>query len=310
MAIPWDSKILLAKIETTYGADAAPTAAANAVLAKDVTITPMEGSDVSRGLELPTLGAQATIPTELHQRLSFKVELAPSGVAGTPPAWGPLLRGCAIAETIAAGTSVTYNPVSDGHESLTFHLWIGGTRYALLGSRGTVKLTLAAQTIPYLEFEFTGFFTQPAEIARANPMLTAFKKPNLATTANTPTFTMDAITFVMRSFSMNIGNQVENRFLIGSENVLITQKAELIETTVEAQALTAFNPFLKAGSQAQMPVNLVHGVGAGKVVTLAVPAAQMQRPQGLENAQGITEWPLRLVPLAVVANDQWTLTLT
>lgn len=310
MPIKWRSKILLAKIEASYGVDAVPAAADDAILATEVSLTPMEGNDVSRDLELPDLGAQATIPTELHAKLAYKVELAPSGTAGTAPAWGPLLRACAVAEVIDPGNSVTYNPVSDAHESVTHHIWVGPTRYALVGCRGNCMLKVSAQGIPYLEFEFTGLFTQPADVARVTPVLTGFKKPQVATSANTPTFEIDSTAFVMRSFSLNLGNQIENRFLIGSETVLITDKSEAIEVTVEAVALAAFNPFSLAEAQSQIEVDLVHGTGAGKIATFNAPAAQMQRPQGLENAQDVTEWPLRLVPLRVTGNDQWTLTLT
>ncbi|MDZ4095464.1 MAG: hypothetical protein U1D35_11235 [Paracoccaceae bacterium] len=79
MPIIWDQKILLAKVETTYGTDSTPTGAANAILAIDGSLTPMDGNDVSRELELPYMGADATIPAELHAKLSFKVELAASG---------------------------------------------------------------------------------------------------------------------------------------------------------------------------------------------------------------------------------------
>jgi len=310
MAIKWDSKILLAKLEATYGVDPVPDAATDAILATEVSLTPMEGNDLSRDLETPYLGAQGTIPVELHSKLSFKVELSPSGTAGTAPAWGPLLRACAVAETISVGVSVTYNPISDAHESIALHILIGGTRYVLLGSRGTCKSTVNAQGIPYLEFAFTGLFTQPSEVARGTPDLTAFKKPQAATNANTPTFTIDGTGFVMRSCALDLGNAVENRFLIGSEGVLITDKAESFETTVEAVALTTFNPFSLAAAQSSIAVNLVHGTGAGKISTLNIPLAQMQRLQGLENAQNIKEWPLRMVPLPNAGNDQWTLTLT
>lgn len=310
MPIKWKSKILLAKIEDTYGTDAAPTGALNAVLANDVRLTPMEGSDVDRDLETPWLGASGTMPAELHATLNFNVEMAPSGAAGTAPAWGPLLRACAVAETIEAGVSVTYNPVSDDHESITIHLLIGSTRYVLLGTRGNCTIQLDAQGIPYLAFEFTGLFTQPSEQTRPTVALDAYKKPQLATSTNTPTFQMNGTDFVARSFRMNLGNSVETRFLIGSEGVLITDRSETIETVVEALALTSFNPFALAAAQTAMEVDLVHGVTAGSIAALNVPGAQMQRPQGLENSQNIKEWPLRLVPLPVTGNDQWTLTLT
>lgn len=305
----WRTKILAAKIESTYGTDASP-AGVDAILATDVRLRPMEGNDVSRELETPHLGAQGTIPTELHAMLSFKVELEPSGVAGDAPGWGGLLRACAMAETVSLATSVTYNPVSDGHESITLYLYIGNTLHALIGARGTCTIEVTAQGIPYLNFEFTGLFVQPAESTRPTPTLTGFKKPGVATTANTPTFTIDSTSLVMRSFSLALGNQVERRFLIGAERVLITDRSEAIQTTVEAQPLTAFNPFALAAAQTAVDVTLVHGTVAGRIATLNIPTAQMQRPQGLENAQNITEWPLRLVPLPTSGNDQFTLTLT
>ncbi|MFN4191815.1 MAG: phage tail tube protein [Tabrizicola sp.] len=307
----WDSKILLFKIETTYGVDAAPTAADNAVLATNVKFQPMEGTDVSRNLELPYLGAQGTIPNELHAKISFDVELAPSGTPGVAPAWGPLLRACGVAQVVNAGISVVYNPISTGHESGTMHLWIDSTRYVARGMRGTAKLELNAQGIGYLKFELTGLFVAPGELARPSPVnLTAFQKPQVATTANTPTFTIGGTAFVMRSFELDLKNQVEPRFLVGAEAILITQREDMIKTVVEAQPLSVFNPFVKALNQTADAITLVHGTGAGRVSTLSVQAAQMQRLQGLENAQKIKEWPLSLMPLPVVGNDQWTLTLT
>ena len=55
---------------------------------------------------------------------------------------------------------------------------------------------------------------------------------------------------------------------------------------------------------------LQQGTAAGLKATINVPRAQIQRPTGLENAQNIAEWPLRMVPLPDTGNDQWTLVLT
>lgn len=308
----WKSKVLLAKIETTYGTDPTPTGALNAILATQVRLMPMEGQDQGRDLELPWLGAQGTTPTELHAKLSFRVEATPSGEAGTPPAWGVLLRACAVAETVTVDTSVAYNPVSSGHESITLYQWVDGTLFKLTGARGTATLRVTAQGIVYFEFEFTGLWQQATDTAQAVPDLAAqiALTPKVATTANTPTFTINAVSLVMRSFNLNLGNAVERRFLIGSESIIIPDKAEAIETTVEAVPMATLNPFALAVAQTRVPISLVHGTAAGSIATLAIPAAQMQRPQGLENQQNIVEWPLRMVPLPETGNDQWVLTLT
>lgn len=310
MALNWNRKVLLSKIEGPYGVDSAPTGGANAILATNVSIDPMKGQDVSRELELTTLGAQPTVPVGVHATIKFEVELAASGIAGTAPAWGPLLRACAVAETIAAGVSVTYNPVSTAHESASIHFQVEGTRYVIVGARGTASMKIEAQAIPKIAFEFTGLFTAPGEVAFPVANLAAWAKPIVATKANTPVFTLNGQALVLRSLELDLANEVVTRFLIGSENVFITAKNEKISAVVEAVPLTTLNPYALALAQTAVPLVLTHGVGAGKIVTLNAPLAQFQRPSGIAQQQGIVEWPLSMVPQVNAGNDQWTLVLT
>lgn len=308
----WRLQAMLAKIETVYGTDPTPTGAANAILAEDVRLQPMEGQDVVRGHERPYLAARPTIPAGLHAKLSFKVEVKGSGAAGTAPAWGVLLRACAMAETIVAATSVTYNPVSSAHESATFYFNSDGTNYKLTGARGTFKYVMTAQGVVYLEFEFTGLFSQPA--AMAMPTATygtqLTQMPQVATTANTPTGSIGAYSPVIRSFSFDAGNKVTPRMLIRSESVIIPERSEMIDMVIEAPALATYNPFSLAAAQTSQAISLVHGTGAGKICTLSVPIAQVQRPTGLSEQDGVVEWPLKFIPLATAGNDQFTLALT
>ena len=304
-------QVLLAKIETTFGTDAAPTGAANAILARNVAIRPMEGQDVSRDLVTPWFGAQPTIPTELHATLSFEVELAPSGTAGTPPAWGPLLRGCGCAQS-TTGSSVTFNPISTGFESLTFHFFQDGTRYRMLGARGTASLRVAAQAIPVIAFQFTGLYEPVTDQANPTPTLSGWPQPQLATAANTPVFTLAGTALVLREFEMSLGVAPELRDLIGADarRIMITDRSETIRATVEAVALATFDPFERGATGTPFALALTHGTGAGRVASLAAPRVQMQRPDGLAAQQGVVEWPLRMVPLPEAGDDQWTLTLT
>ncbi len=310
MAIFWKSKILLGAIEATYGTDPNPTGAANAILASAVTLSPMEGTDVARNLDLPWFAADPTIPADLHVKLTFSVELAPSGVAGTAPAWGPLLRACGVAETIAVGASVTYNPITDNPESATLYLWIGATLYKIVGCRGSCKLVANASAAPVLQFTFTGLFAQPGEAPRVTPDLSNFKEPLVASAANTPTFTLNAVALKMSAFALDFGNVVTPRFLIGGDEILISGRADMIDATIDAVPITTFNPFDLAANKTLFQASLAHGTTAGAIATLSVPRAQMQRVQGVNNASGITQWPLKIQPQAQAGNDQWTLTLT
>lgn len=307
--IKWRSKILLAKIETTYGVDPVP-ATANGILGIDVEIQPMEGNDESRNIIQAYLGGQEDLPTSLHAILTYSTELTGSGTAGTAPAWGPMLRACGLAEVIVAATSVTYNPISDNMESISHYFWVGDTRHVITGCRGTAELTVNAQGIPAIRWTFTGLFQNPTEVSRVTPTLTGFKKPKVATTTNTPTFNINGVSLVMRNFSLNFNNEVEQRLLIGKEEILIVDRAEEITTQVEAVPLTTFDPFTLAGASTSVALNLVHGTVAGEIVTLAAPTCRVQRPSSYTNEQGVLEWPLNLKALPNAGNDQFTLALT
>lgn len=305
----WRKKTVLVKLEASYGVDPTPTGAANAVLTTDFKIMPMEGNDVSRDIEQPYLGAQGTLPVELHTKITFNVELEPSGIAGTAPAWASLLRMCAVAQTISVGNSVTFNPISNNHESGTLWFGLDGTKYVSNGMRGDCTLDFTAQGIPYLRFAFTGLFTQPSEGSVPAPILTAYKKPQVVTNSNT-TFSLGGAALVLRKLSLAFGNDVQPNFLVGEELIDITDKAETVDFTVKAVPLTTFNPYAAALSDADLPLILVHGKTAGRIATLNMPKIEIQRPQGLEDVQGKVEWPLKAQPLPTVGNDQWTLTLT
>ena len=306
----WKQKVLLAKIEGTYGTDPTLTGAANAILATNVSLQPMEGEDVSRNLEQPYLGAQEMIPAALRTVLKFSTELAGSGTAGVAPAWGPLARACALAEVTVEETSVTYSPVSGAHESVYFKLWIDGVLHAIKGARGTAELGLDAQGIPVINWTFTGLWLPPSDTSNAVPTLTGFQEPLLVTSANTPTFTVNSVALVMRSFKLDLGNDVQPRLLVGREQILITDRAEKLTAQVEAVPLATLNPFALANSRTRVAVSLVHGTAAGNIATVSIPTAQVGRMTGYENNQNILEWPLNFTPLPNAGNDQFSISLT
>ena len=311
MAMFWRNKLLAFKTEVTYGTDPVPSAALNALQTSEVKLSPMEGQDIDRNLDLPYMAASGTIPADLHMKLGFKVELQASGTAGTAPAWGPLLRACGVAQTIVATTSVTYNPVSEAHESGTFYFFIDNTLFKMKGARGTAKFTLNAQGVPVIEFTFTGLFEVPSQSARpSGAVLTGFKKPKIAAKANTPVFTLGGTTLKLRQFSLDLGITVEPRLHVNSEEILITDRAEMVEITVDAEPLTTINPYQLALDQATPAVVLTHGPAAGYRTTFNLPAMQIQRTSSLEQNQGVVEWPLKGAPQPITGNDQWTLVLT
>jgi len=140
MPLKFRDKTLLAKVETAYGQDAAPTGAANAIQVMDVTITPQDGETVTHDYVRPDLGARPQIPVNTHVSMEFSVSVAGSGAAGTAPAYGPLLRGCGMAEVISASASTQASPATNvGTPTGTF-TYVAAGAFAGVVPR-TVQLT-------------------------------------------------------------------------------------------------------------------------------------------------------------------------
>ena len=99
--------LILVKLETTYGTDIGPTGT-DAVLVRDLTITPLESDSVSRDLVRAYLGASEQLLANIRVQCQFTVELAGSGTAGTAPRFGDALRACGMAQSLSSvltGTS-------------------------------------------------------------------------------------------------------------------------------------------------------------------------------------------------------------
>lgn len=310
MPILWKSKTLLAKIESSYGTDPTPAAATDGILATNVSLAPMEGQDVDRNLEQPYFGASEMIPVGLYATLTFDVELAGSGTAGTAPGWSVLMRMCGNAATVTNGVKVEYSPITDAPESGTIYFAIDTVRHVMKGTRGTWTILVNAQGIPVIRFVMTGLWEAPTTQSKIAPTLTGFKVPKVATKANTPTFTIGGTAFVLRSFELALGNEVQPRLLIGYEGIHIVDRAESLRATVEAVALATYNPFTIAQAQTKKVIQLIHGTAAGNIVTIDIPIAQQKRLSGYSQEQNIVEWPLEFTPLPDAGNDQWKITLT
>ena len=284
--LKWRKKALMVKAETTYGTDSNPTAAANTLLALDVQLTPLEGQEISRDLELPHLGHQGVILAGLHASLEFSVELAGSGTAGTPPRYGPVLRACGRDETIVAGTSVTYGSVDDEEESAAIYLIIDKVKHVLLGWRGTMTTELTPLGIPRLRFRGLGLLGPITDEPMPTPTYLAAKP--VAVSKEGTSVVLHGYTCVAERLSFDLGNQVEPRFLIGHESVEIVDRKTTGSIVVQATNLADKDWFAIARSEATAPIKAVHGTQAGNIVEFECAKVQLGRPtygqtQGIAN---------------------------
>ena len=308
MATRYERKLaVLAKIEATYGTDAAPSGAANAMLMTDVAFTPMAGSEETRALLLPYLGNQGVILTGDHVILEGSIEMAGSGAAGDVPAYGPVLRGIGLQEVIDAGVSVTYAPVSTGFEALSIYYNLDGVRHIMLGARGNVSFELTPQRIPRYRFRILGLTGPVTDQPLPSVDHSGFQKPLVVNKANT-TVTIDGLKPPIERMSFDLGHQVEPRLLINYEGIEIVDRQASGSVTVQAGTLAEKDWLAIAKARTRGVLAVTHGTAAGNIVEVNGPNVEVGRPtQGA--TQGIANYtlPLGLIPDA--GNDELSIVI-
>jgi len=268
MALLLRKRLILIETESTYGTDPTPTGA-DAVLVRDLSITPQSSDVVSRELIRPYLGASPQLLANTRVECTFSVELAGSGAAGTAPQYGKALKACGLAETIAAGTSVTYDPVSSSFESVTIHYLIDGVRHKMTGCRGTVAITASVGEIPTLDFSFTGIYNAPDDSALLTPTYANQADPLLFKNGNTSSFQLLSYSGNLQNFSFELGNEIIYRELIGAgKEVLITNREATGSVSIEAVLMATKDYFASAADDDAALGNLqfTHGSTAGNIV--------------------------------------------
>lgn len=291
----WRKLAILHKIETTYGTDAAP-AAADAIVATNVSFTPIEAEEVRRDLILPYLGNQGVLLAAEYGRIEFDVEIAGAGAAGDVPKYGSLLRICGMSETVNADTSVEYEIVEDGVEGGSIYFNSDGVRHIFLGSQANVALNFTAKQIPKYRFTIMGLMGSVTDAALPAVSQAGWQKPVIVSKANT-VLTLHGWTAVAESLQLDLGNTVTPRFLIGDERMAITDRQGTGTAVVEARDLATIDWFGKVDARSRDALNLVHGTAAGNTVEIDAPAIELGRPsQG--QTDGIVNYsiPLNLCP--------------
>lgn len=155
--------LVTVKLEGTYATD--PTmAGVDAMLVRNLRLTPIQAEFVKRDLVRAYLGNDEELPAGMYAQIEFEVEFAGSGVAGTAPKWGRVMRACANSETLlaadvtgtaTAGTtrSITLaagaSAVDGFYTGMPLEVTAGanaGVLNAITGYNGTTKVATLAKT--------------------------------------------------------------------------------------------------------------------------------------------------------------------
>jgi hypothetical protein len=303
-------RLLLAKVETTYGTDSSPVGA-DALLVSSLEVQPLQLELKDRELILGYLGNTEMVVGQRLVSVSFDVEIGGSGTAGTAPKWSPLMQACGFSETIVAVTSVTYAPVSASFKGVTLYYFADGVRHKVTGCRGTWSMSMEVGEIPKISFEFTGLYNAPTDETQPSPTFTNQADPVVVNSANTATLQVHGYAACLSAFSLDLANETPFRQLAGcTQQIMITDRKPAGEVTIEAPTIAAKNYFSAASTQATGQFSWVHGTTAGNIVTFTAPTCNLGSPE-YEDSDGIIMLKLPFMPQATAAgNDEFTLALT
>jgi len=297
-------ELLLAKIESTYGEDANPTAALNAFKVANGQLTPLETETVALDYKKPTFGNNEQIITGEQMKYSGEIYAAGSGTPGTAPPIGVLLRGCGWAETLTPDVSADYNPISTGFESLTIYVYKDGILHKGTGCRGTVTADFTAKQIPKFKFEFTGRFVPVVDAAMPDDAnYDGFITPKAAIPSYTGAINLLGVANPKtRSFTLDTKTEVVKPEWVNYDEISIVDRVPTGNAEVEMGSIAEHDWFDDVRSQKKGAVLYTHGIEPGNIVEVSYPSAMVSSPQYGDNQKTLT-MQLTITPLITNGND-------
>jgi hypothetical protein len=278
------NQVLLAKVESTQGVDAEPTAANNAIKSAVISIT-IDGQELTDPTVKGSISAEPRRYTNKTVTLSIPVVLKGSGTAGLPPEISPLLQCCACKETIvdtSGSEEVNYKPVNTAADmkTSTVYVYKDGLLVKVTGCMGNFSLSSQAGEFAQITFNLQGKFLSATDAS--NPSSPTYQDVDpVEVKAYGLTFGSydDGI---IRDFGFETGNTVVSRRNLnapdGLEPYFVTAREPLWNANIEAVAESESSFFDYFDDRTTTAVTFTHGSTAGNKVIFSAPKANYDAP--------------------------------
>jgi len=263
-------KIVKVALETVAKGTAAVTT--TYILAFDAEMKPA-GDWIQRQPGSKFLGNIAGMPGNLGATCTFRAELRGNGASANFDAGvAACLQGCGLKLATA-----TYTPDSDiaDQQTISIDLYEDGLLKQMIGAMGTVRFSGVFGQQMFAEFEFSGVWQAPTDVALATASYAATISPTLKST----TFTCPA---GFTPFTANVGVDLQNTVSAvediskagGISHYVITERDPII--TLDSQAdLVATNSVYAAWlAGTEVAFSLLVGGTSNNKFTIAAPKLQ------------------------------------
>lgn len=267
--------VIQAKIETLKGT--AETESFVDCLVYDPDIKPTAPFIPRNGSGLYLGNMETGVIGERSGTLTFSAAVRGNGTDGMDTGLAVLLQGCGLKKT--AEVYQVSSAMAD-HKTLTIWVFEDGLKKILHGAMGNVTFEGETGKRLMANFEFSGIWNTPTDVAL--PAFTPGTEP--PPILATGTFTVVAAKLISR-LSLNMGNNVVMRPDInaasGIAHYCITDIDPVLGFDQEAALVATYDIYgiWLAGTEAA--VSLVLGSGAGKEITFTMPKMQYREvPEG------------------------------
>lgn len=300
-----NKKFVTCKIETTYGTDATPAVGTDDLLVENFSLQP-NIRFVERNVARPYFGSQEEIKIGETFMMEFDIPITGAGGVATVPPFGPMMRICAMAQTITPTTGpVTYSMISDSEESGSIYFYWDGVRHKALGCRGSVEWRYAEGNIGLRHFTVEGLYGGLAEAALGGTPSWSAPSPVGITKANT-TFSLHGYAAALQSLTITQGNQNDYINRPNSEKIHFSDRKTKGKVVIECPKPTAkdFIAICRAGTLGAL--DLTHGTADGNKSIIAADYLQLKSPNYSES-NGIVMLSMDLIlRQSSAGNDEFT----
>jgi len=185
------------------------------------------------------------------------------------------------------GGCTAYLPASDvassGNSSATFVVNIDGENHVIYGARGTFSIDMTVKQVPMIKWSFTGMLGLFSAKPQITGDFTAWELPVVVNTVNTTQFGLCGYSPAISKLSIDIGNTITHRLLVGAEAVIASDRKPKGSITIDAAAPGMIANYLGLiRADAPGPLYIRHGSAAGDWISIAGPLVQLGAPKYAE----------------------------
>ncbi|MBI1397071.1 MAG: hypothetical protein GC151_13930 [Betaproteobacteria bacterium] len=286
-------KMVLAKVETTKGTDASPTAGSNLILPNgDLQIQVPIEQDTGAGDLKSTFGPGQSVTFKQAMKLATTVRvrgLGSGASALTEPMIAPLLRAsghdvATAGDGSSTAKSATYTPTSVGAnlKSNTVYFYEDGLLYKMLGAVCNLSFEAAMNAL-IVKAEFQSKYTAPA--TASFPSFTAPTEEVFRMT-NTLCTMSDGSTINIGKFTFDSGAKVSEAYETGNHEFQVEDREPTI--TIDPLAIASAADWTALINATSFHLTATFTNSLGETLVFDAPAAVLQEISTGDRAGRIT----------------------